>query len=233
MKVIGLIGGVSWESSSEYYRLINQAVKLKLGGLHSAELVMYSLDFEPIARLEHDEHWDQLATILIAAAQKLEMGGASFVLIASNTLHKIAPKVQAQLGIPLVHIADAVAEAVTQAGVSSVALLGTHYVMEQDFYRDRLTAHGLKIIVPPAEARDFIHGVIYKELALGDIREASRKAVLEIIEELAKAGAAGIVLANTELPLLIRAEDTRATIFDSMAIHVKKAVSLGLAPEVV
>ena len=193
---------------------------------------MYSLDFEAIARFEHDEHWDQLATVLITAARKLEVAGASFVLIASNTLHKVAPQVQAQLGIPLVHITDAVAEAVTRAGVSSVGLLGTHFVMEQDFYRERLAAHGLKIVVPPETARDFIHGVIYNELALGDIRETSRRGILEIIEELAKAGA-GIVLANTELPLLIRAEDTRAMVFDSMAIHVNTAVSLALAAEAV
>lgn len=233
MKAIGLIGGVSWESSAEYYRLINQAVKSRLGGLHSAELVMYSLDFEPIARFEHEEKWDQLAAVLIAAARKLEVVGASFVLIASNTLHKVAPQVQAQLAIPLVHIADAVAETVTRAGVSSVGLLGTRFVMEQDFYRDRLVAHGLKIVVPPEEARDFIHAVIYKELALGDIREASRRGVLEIIEALAKAGAGGIVLANTELPLLIRAGDAPAMVFDSMAIHANKAISLALAAEAV
>jgi aspartate racemase len=171
---------------------------------------MYSLDFEPLARLEHDGQWDQLAAVLIAAARKLEVAGASFVLIASNTLHKVAQQVQAELGIPLLHIADAVAEAVTRAGVSSVGLLGTRFVMEQGFYRERLAAHGLKIVVPPEEARDFIHDVIYKELALGDIRETSRRGVLEIIDELTKVGAAGIVLANTELPLLIRAEDTRS-----------------------
>jgi aspartate racemase len=233
MNAIGLIGGVSWESSAEYYRLINCAVKSRLGALHSAELVMYSLDFESIAQLEHDEQWDQLATILITAAQKLEMAGASFVLIASNTLHKVAPQVQARLSIPVVHIADAVAEAITRAGVSSVALLGTRFVMEQDFYRERLSADGLRIVVPPEEVRDFIHSVIYKELALGEIRETSRRRVLEIIEALSKAGAGGIVLANTELPLLIRAKDTSVTIFDSMAIHVNKAVSLSLAAETV
>jgi aspartate racemase len=233
MKAIGLIGGVSWESSAEYYRLINRAVKSRLGALHSAELVMYSLDFEPIARLEHDEQWDQLAALLIAAARKLEVAGASFVLIASNTLHKVAQQVQAQLGIPLVHIADAVAEAVTRAGVSSVGLLGTRFVMEQDFYRERLAAYDLKIVVPPKGARDFIHDVIYNELALGDIRETSRRGVLEVIEELAKVGTGGIVLANTELPLLIPAECTRATVFDSMAIHVSKAVSLAVTTETV
>jgi aspartate racemase len=231
MKVIGLIGGVSWESSSEYYRLINQAVKSKLGALHSAELVMCSLDFEPIARLEHDEHWDELATVLVAAPRKVEVAGASFVLIASNTLHKVAPQVQAQLDIPLVHIADAVAEAVTQAGVSSVGLLGTRFVMEQNFYRERLATDGLRIVIPSEEARDFIHGVIYKELALGEIRETSRRMVLEIIEALVREGAGGIVLANTVLPLLIRTEDTRALVFDSMAIHVNKAVSLALTAE--
>jgi aspartate racemase len=233
MKTIGLIGGVSWESSAEYYRLINRAVKSRLGALHSAELMMYSLDFEPVARLEHDEQWDQLATVLIAAARKLELAGASFVLIASNTLHKVAPQVQAQLSIPLVHIADAVAEAVTRAEVSTVGLLGTRFVMEQDFYSERLAAHGLKIVVPSEEAREFIHSLIYQELALGEVRETSRHRVLEIIEDLAKAGTAGIVLANTELPLLIRVEETRAMVFDSMAIHVNKAVLLALATEAV
>jgi aspartate racemase len=194
---------------------------------------MYSLDFELIARLEHDEQWDQLAIILIAAARKLEVAGASFMLIASNTLHKVAPQVQAQIGIPLIHIADAIAEAITRAGVSSVALLGTRFVMEQDFYRERLAAHGLKIIVPPEETRDFIHDLIYNELALGEIRDTSRRRVLEVIEALAKTGAEGIVLANTELPLLIRAKDTGVMIFDSMAIHVNKAVSLSLAAETV
>ncbi len=233
MKTIGLIGGVSWESSAEYYRLINCGVKSRLGALHSAELVMYSLDFESIAQLEHDEQWDQLAKVLITAARKLEVAGASFVLIASNTLHKVAPQVQAQLNIPVVHIADAVAEAITRADVSSVALLGTRFVMEQDFYRERLAADGLRIVVPPEEARDFIHSVIYKELALGEIRETSRRRVLEIIEALARTGAGGIVLANTELPLLIRPKDTGVMIFDSMAIHVNKAVSLSLATETV
>jgi aspartate racemase len=233
MKMIGLVGGVSWESSAEYYRLINQAVTSRLGALHSAELVMYSLDFEPVAQLEHEGNWHQLAALLIAAAQKLEAAGANFVVIASNTLHKVAPDVQAQLGIPLMHIADAVAEAVNKAGIPSVGLLGTRFVMEHEFYRERLAAHGLKIVVPPEDARHFIHRVIYDELALGAIRETSRSRVLEIIEELAKAGAAGIVLANTELPLLIHVEDTSAMVFDSMAIHVNKAVSVALTAEAV
>jgi aspartate racemase len=185
------------------------------------------------SRGEHDEQWDQLATVLIAAARKLELAGASFVLIASNTLHKVAPQVQAQLSIPLVHIADAVAEAVTRAEVSTVGLLGTRFVMEQDFYSERLATHGLKIVVPSEEAREFIHSLIYQELALGEVRETSRHRVLEIIEDLAKAGTAGIVLANTELPLLVRVEETRAMVFDSMAIHVNKAVLLALATEAV
>jgi aspartate racemase len=189
---------------------------------------MYSLDFEPVARLEHDGQWDQLAAVLLAAARKLEAAGASFVLIASNTLHKVVPQVQAQVGIPVVHIADAVAEAITLAGISSVGLLGTRFVMEQDFYRDRLAAHRLKIVVPCKRARDFVHRVIYEELALGEIWEKSRHAVLAVIEELVKAGAAAVVLANTELPLLIRAKDTRTVLFDSMTIHVDKAVSLAL-----
>ncbi|UFS63352.1 aspartate/glutamate racemase family protein [Sulfurimonas sp. HSL-3221] len=233
MKTIGLIGGVSWESSSEYYRLINQAVKSQLGALHSAELVMYSLDFEPVARLEHDEEWDRLSEVLGTAAHKLELAGASFVLIASNTLHKVVPQVQQQLGIPIVHIADAVAEAVASAGVSTLGLLGTNFVMEQAFYRERLERHGLKIITPPKKARDFIHNVIYGELALGDIRQTSRTRILEMIGDLKNEGAEGIVLANTELPLLIRAAEIPMTLFDSMAIHIDKAVALALGTEAV
>ena len=228
MNKIGLIGGVSWESSAEYYRLINHAIKSRLGALHSAELIMYSLDFDPIAQLEHDEEWDQLATILSAAAHKLELAGASFVLIASNTLHKIAPQVQAQLNIPLVHIADAVAESITQTGISSIGLLGTNFVMEQSFYRERLENYGVKIVTPSKESRDFIHNVIYQQLALGDIRQTSRLKILEIVQELTNEGIEGIVLANTELPLLIRAEDIRMLLFDSMALHIEKAVSLSL-----
>lgn len=228
MNTMGLIGGVSWESSSEYYRLINLAIKSQLGTLHSAELVMCSLDFEPVARLEHNEEWDRLAEILVAAAQKLELAGAGFVLIASNTLHKVAPQVQAQLNIPLVHIADTMAETVSKAGISSLGLLGTNFVMEQAFYRERLEKHGLEIVTPPKESRDFVHDVIYQELALGEIRQTSRLKMLEIIRELENEGVEGIALANTELPLLIRAEDIRIPLFDSMAIHIEKAVSLAL-----
>jgi aspartate racemase len=233
MNTIGLIGGVSWESSSEYYRLINHAIKLRLGALHSAELLMYSLDFDPIAQLEHDEQWDQLAEILITAARKLELAGVSFILIASNTLHKVAPQVQAQLSIPLVHIADAMAEALTKAGISSVGLLGTNFVMEQDFYRERLEKYGLKIVIPPKKSRDFIHNVIYQQLALGDIRQTSRLKVLKIIRKLMDGEVAGVVLANTELPLLIHAEDINAPLFDSMIIHIEKAVSLALGTETI
>lgn len=228
MKIIGLIGGVSWESSSEYYRLINHAIKLRLGALHSAELMMYSLDFEPIAQLEHNEEWDKLAEILVAAAHKLELAGASFVLIASNTLHKVAPQIQSKLNIPLIHIADAVAEEVMKASITSLGLLGTNFVMEQSFYREYLERNRIKIVVPRKESRDFIHEVIYQELALGDIRQSSRFKILEIIHELRKDGVEGIILANTELPLLIQSEDIDIPLFDSMLIHVEKAVSLAL-----
>ena len=194
MKVIGLIGGVSWESSAEYYRLINQEVKTKLGVEHSAELVMYSLDFQPVAQLEHEGKWDDIATLLADTAQRLQRARANFVLVASNTLHKVAPQVQKRLDIPLLHIADAAAEEVYKAGISSVGLLGTRFVMEQDFYKERLCAQGVNAIVPNQEARDFVHDVIYNELALGHIRETSRQRVLEIIEVLEKTGASAVVL---------------------------------------
>jgi aspartate racemase len=229
MKVIGLIGGVSWESSAEYYRLLNQAVKLRAGPLHSTELVMYSLDFQPIAQLEHEEKWDELAEVLIAVTRRLEAAGVNFVLVASNTLHKVAAEIQAQVTVPLLHIADAVGEEVCEAKVAAVGLLGTNFVMEQNFYRKRLESRGIKTFIPPKGARNFIHDVIYKELAVGEKREASKIRALEIIEGLGRMGAQGIVLACTELPLLIRPEDTPIRVFDSMAIHVSKAVSLALS----
>jgi aspartate racemase len=229
MKTIGVIGGVSWEASAAYYRLLNQAVKSKLGSLHSADLVMYSLDFAPVVRLEHEERWDELAMLLIGVAHRLEAAGASSLLIASNTLHNVASQVQSQLRIPLLHIADAVAAEVRRAGVKSVGLLGTRFVMEKDFYKERLAASGLEITIPPAAERDIVHDIIYNELARGEMKETSRREVLQIMDHLRSKGARGVILGNTELPLLLDATHTSVRLFDSMKIHVNTAVSLALS----
>jgi aspartate racemase len=228
MKTLGVIGGVSWESSAAYYRLLNQAVKSRLGSFHSAELVMYSLDFAPVVRLEHEERWDELAMLLIGVAHKLEAAGASALLIASNTLHSVASEVQSQLRIPLLHIADAVAAEVCRAGIKSVGLLGTRFVMEKAFYKERLAASGLEIRIPGPSQRNVVHDIIYDELAAGEIRETSRRKLLEIIHDLIRRGAHGVILGNTELPLLLDASHTSVRLFDSMEIHVNTAVSLAL-----
>ncbi len=228
MKIIGLIGGVSWESSAEYYRIINQEVKARFGPKHSAALVMYSLDFQPVAQLEHEGKWDELATLLVDVAKRLERAGAEFVVVASNTLHKVAVEVQQRINVPLLHIADAVAEEIKKADISLVGLLGTRFVMEQDFYRERLSGHGISVQIPDRAARDYVHKVIYNELSQGQVLETSKQKILRIIAELKGAGTSAVVLANTELPLLIGPEDTSARLFDTMAIHAKKAVSCAL-----
>jgi len=228
MKVIGLIGGVSWESSAEYYRLINQEIKARLGPEHSAELVMYSLDFQPVAQLEHEEKWDELTTLLVDVAKRLEKAGADFVMVASNTLHKVAVDLQQRIDVPLLHIADAAAEEIKRADISLVGLLGTRFVMEQDFYRERLSGHGISVQIPDQASRDYVHKVIYNELSQGQVLETSRQKILGIITELAAAGPSAVMLANTELPLLIGSEDTSVRLFDTMTIHAEKAVSLAL-----
>jgi aspartate racemase len=189
---------------------------------------MYSLDFAPVVKLEHEERWDELAELLVAVAYKLEAAGAIALLIASNTLHNVADQVQSRLSIPLLHIADAVAAEVCRAGITSVGLLGTRFVMEKNFYRERLAAGGLDIAIPAPAERQIIHNIIYNELAAGEVRESSRRQILRIIHSLAVNGANGVILGNTELPLLITPSDTSVRLFDSIEIHVNKAVSLAL-----
>lgn len=174
MKTIGIIGGMSWESSAEYYRLINEKIKVELGPTHSAELVMYSMDFQPIAQLELEEHWADLATLLIGAIRRLEKAGAEFVIMASNTAHKVADEVQRSIKIPLLHIADAAAEEIGKAGISTVGLLGTRFVMEQDFYREKFRARGIDVVVPDRAGRDYVHNVIYNELCSGQLNSESK-----------------------------------------------------------
>jgi aspartate racemase len=228
MKTIGIIGGMSWESSAEYYRLINEQVKAQFGAAHSAELLMYSLDFEPIARLELEERWEEFAAVLVAAAKRLERAGAAFVLLASNTAHKVADAVQMSIKIPLLHIAEAAGETIAAAGIQRVGLLGTEFVMHQDFYRDRLRRRAIDVLLPGETQRTFVHEVIYNELCAGKLLADSKAKLLAIILELKRAGAQAVVLACTELPLLVRPEDTPVRLFDTMAIHVHKAVTLAL-----
>jgi aspartate racemase len=228
MKTIGIIGGMSWESSAEYYRLINENIKVRLGPVHSAELVMYSLDFHPVAQLELEERWAELATILITAITRLEKAGAEFVIMASNTAHKVAEVVRPSIHIPLLHIADVTAEEIGLAGISTVGLLGTRFVMEQDFYKERFRARGIDVVIPDLAGRNYVHDVIYSELCAGKLIPESKENMRTIILDLQRAGAEGVVLACTELPLLIHVEDTPVRLFDTMALHVNKAIALAL-----
>lgn len=228
MKTIGIIGGMSWESSAEYYRLINESIKSKLGPTHSAELVMYSIDFHVAAQLELEERWAELATLLIDATRRLEKAGAKFVIIASNTAHKVAEVVQRSTNLPLLHIADVAAEEIVKTGISTVGLLGTRFVMEQDFYKERFRAQGIDVVIPDLAGRAYVHNVIFNELCVGKLIPDSKEKVKRIILNLQHAGAQAVILACTELPLLIHIEDTPVRLFDTMALHVNKAVTLAL-----
>jgi aspartate racemase len=229
MKVIGLIGGMSWESSIEYYRLINEYVKGKLGGLHSAKCVLYSVDFAEVEELQRREQWAEAAQLLVDAARKIERAGADMVLICTNTMHKLADTVQAGIGIPLLHIADATAEKVREAGIRRVGLLGTRFTMEEEFYRGRLTGQfGLEAIIPESEERDAVHRIIYEELCVGTIRPESKAYLASIMSRLVEAGAEGIILACTELGLLIGPEDCRVPLFDTTRVHALAAAEHAL-----
>ncbi len=230
MQTIGLIGGMSWESSLEYYRLINQFVKEKLGGMHSAQSLMYSVDFDPIQKLQHNNDWDKLTEMMIDAAKHLEKGGADFIVICTNTMHKMAEEVAQNINLPLVHIADATAEAIKLQKLKKIALLGTKFTMEQDFYKKRLTdLHQLDVIVPTEEEREIVHQIIYKELCMGQIKGDSKKAYQNIIHHLQQKGAEGVILGCTEIPLLIKQEDVSIPIFDTTTIHAKKAVERAIS----
>lgn len=221
MKTIGRIGGMSWESSAEYYRIINEEIKRRLGQLHSAELVMYSVDFEPVERLQHLGDWQALSAVMITAAQRVESAGAQLLLVCTNTMHKFAGEIQANIHIPLLHIADATALAISarQPGVKTVGLLGTRFTMEQDFYKSRLAEHGLDVVVPELGDRQIVHDIIYHELVLGIVREESRRSMLEVIQRLVQVGAQGIILGCTEIPLLIHQGDTPVPVIDTTRIH--------------
>jgi aspartate racemase len=230
MKTIGLLGGMSWESTVSYYQAINQGVKAQLGGLHSAKICLHSVDFAEIAALQHSDDWDALAQILTTAAQSLEQAGADSLVICTNTMHKLAPHLQSQLSIPLLHIADATAEQLVSDGITKVGLLGTRYTMEQDFYTSRLTqGFGIEVVLPSADQRTVVHNVIYEELCVGEINDISRKIYQDIIDSLAAQGAQAVILGCTEIALLISAKDTDVPIYDTTAIHAQAAVNFALA----
>ena len=229
MKIVGLLGGMSWESTAEYYRLINEGVKSRLGGLHSAKILMYSVDFEPIEKLQHAGEWAEAARILIEGARRIEAGGADFLVICTNTMHKLADEIAAAIGIPILHIADATADRIKSAGMSRVGLLGTKFTMEEDFYKGRLAErHGLDVLIPNDEGRQLVHDVIYDELCIGKIHEESKREFSRIIDELVSHGAEGIILGCTEIGLLVKPDDVHVTLFDTTAIHAAKAVEWAL-----
>lgn len=229
MKTIGLLGGMSWESTVSYYRAINEGVKNALGGLHSAKIVMYSVDFEPIEKLQHAGDWQGIASILSEAARKIESAGAEFLLICTNTMHKVAPEIENSIQIPLLHIADATAEILSQNDVSTVGLLGTAFTMEQEFYKSRLSRkHGLSVITPNEEDRQIVHNIIYRELCMGKVLQDSKTEYLRIIDLLAEQGADAVILGCTEIGMLINQSDTKVMLYDTTAIHAEKAVEYAI-----
>jgi len=230
-QVIGLIGGMSWKSSAEYYRLINEGVRTRLGGLHSARCLMWSFDFADIETLQRTDRWDEAASLMVDAAKRLERAGADFLIIATNTMHIAAPQVQAATRLQLLHIADPTAECIKAAGLRRVGLLGTVFTMEQDFYKGRLAdKHGLEVLVPEAPDRATVHRIIYEELVQGRIVDASRQAYREVIGRLVARGAEAIILGCTEIMLLVAPADSPVPLYDTTGLHAEAAVSRALGP---
>ncbi len=231
MKTIGLIGGMSWESSIEYYRIINETVREQLGGLHSAKSIMYSVEFAEIEALQHQDRWEDAAQIMIGAAQSLERGGADVVIICTNTMHKLYDIVQQSIRIPMLHIADATAEAIQAKGINKIGLLGTRFTMEEDFYKGRLTdKYGLEVIIPSAAEMEIVHSVIYHELCAGIIKSDSKQKYADIITRLVADGAQGVILGCTEIGLLVSQADSPVPLFDTTEIHARAAVEYALEP---
>ncbi|BBB30030.1 aspartate/glutamate racemase family protein [Neptunomonas japonica] len=229
MRTIGLLGGMSWESTVTYYQLINKGIKKELGGLHSAEIILSSVDFQLIEACQAQGDWQGAASILSKAALSVQAGGADFLLICTNTMHKVACAIEAEIDIPLLHIADATAQALVCEGVSRVALLGTQFTMEQDFYKGRLTdVYGLDIVIPSNADRAIIHNVIYKELCMGKVLESSKNEYLRIIDQMAIQGAEAVILGCTEIGLLIKQDDTAMPLFDTTKVHAQAAVAYAL-----
>lgn len=232
MKTIGLLGGMSWESTASYYQLINTGVNQALGGLHSAKIVLYSVDFQEIAEFQQQNQWAQSAALLAEAAKAVELAGADFVLLCTNTMHKVAADIDRAMSIPLLHIADATAECLVKQGINKVGLLGTRFTMEQDFYKGRLTERfGIEVIVPTAPQRDLVHRVIYEELCQGQIRDNSREQYIEIINDLYQAGAQAVILGCTEIGLLVGQQDVEVPLFDTTKIHAAAAISKATAAD--
>lgn len=230
MKCIGLLGGMSWESSVSYYQALNRGVRARLGGLHSARVLLNSVDFAEIERLQHAGDWPATSRLLSVAARDLQAGGADFLLIGTNTMHKVAPEIEAAIEIPLLHIADATAKQLVADGVTRVGLLGTRFTMEQDFYKGRLeTLFGLEVLVPQAAERERVHRIIYDELCLGEVRDNSRAEYLAIIAGLAEAGAQAVILGCTEIALLVGDAKAAVPLYDTTAIHAEAAVEWALA----
>jgi aspartate racemase len=230
VKTIGLIGGMSWESTVPYYQVINRIVGQRLGSLHSAKIALYSVDFHDIERLQHAGRWDEAGLILADAARAVQRAGADVLVLCTNTMHKVAEAIESAVDIPLLHIADATAVRVTAAGLSRVGLLGTRFTMEEDFYRGRLERlHGLSVLTPPAGQRALVHRVIYQELCLGHVGDDSRRGFQEVVTDLVARGAQGIILGCTEIGLLLRPDDAPVPLFDTAAIHAEAAANVALA----
>lgn len=229
MKTIGLIGGMSWESTVPYYRLINETVRERLGGLHSARVIVFSVDFHEVEELQRTGQWDAAGQLLARAARSLQAAGADFLVLATNTMHKVAGAIQATTDLPLLHIADPTGDAIKAGGLVKVGLLGTRFTMEQDFYRARLEAqHGLKVLVPGAESREAVHRIIYEELCLGQVLPASRQIYQRAMADLAAQGAQAIILGCTEISLLVGPADASVPLFDTTALHARGAAELAL-----
>ena len=229
MKTIGLIGGMSWESSLEYYRIVNETVKEKLGGLHSCKCLMYSVDFGVIEALQHQNKWDELTKLMIEAAQNLKHGGADFIVICTNTMHKMAPEIEHATGLNVLHIADVTGAAISKDQIQKVGLLGTRFTMEGDFYKKRLKDnYDIEVIIPEDTDRQIIHDIIYNELCLGVIKDDSRQKYIDIINKLCANGAEGIILGCTEIPLLIKQSDVLIPVYDTTKIHAESAVDFAL-----
>ncbi|MFJ7362536.1 aspartate/glutamate racemase family protein [Peribacillus frigoritolerans] len=228
MKTIGLIGGMSWESSLEYYRIINEEVKAKLGGLHSAKCILYSVDFEEIERCQAEGDWESSGKLLGDAALSLEKAGAEMILICTNTMHKVIGHIEEKVSLPILHIADSTAKQIQKSKISTVGLLGTKYTMEQDFYKTRIESNGIKVLIPNEEDRKVINKVIYEELCLGEIQQSSREYYKKVIKGLVDDGAEGIILGCTEIGLLVKPEDSEVPLFDTAAIHAIESVNMAL-----
>ncbi|MFW9901080.1 MAG: aspartate/glutamate racemase family protein [Candidatus Thorarchaeota archaeon] len=229
MKLLGLIGGMSWENTIEYYRILNEMVKNKLHGWNSAKILVYSLNFEEILSLQNQNKWDTIAEIMIEISKKLELAGSSAIILCSNTMHKIADKIQEEITIPLIHVVDVTAQAIKSKGINKVGLLGTKFTMEGTFYKEKMVKkYNIETIIPDQEERDYIHNVIYNELAQGLLLDSTKKRMLKIIENLILQGAQGIIFGCTEIPLLIKKEDVAIPVFDTLKIHLSAALDFAL-----